>query len=178
MAVRAATWVLLQSRTTGREFVVVNTHLDHFGRLARRESSKLILDRLDGLCRQRWRPVILMGDFNSRAWVPPNESPTDYAAPIIPEALPPAGGVHSIYINRGFRDSYLEAGFDDTLDMNTYHDYCGPRFPPVALRIDWILYRMRGHELTLRGFRMIREEREGRFPSDHYPITAEFTLHK
>ena len=117
-----------------------------------------------------------MGDFNSRAWAPPSESPTEYPAPIIPEALPPGGEVHSIYVEHGFRDSYREAGFDNTLDMNTYHDYCGTQFPPVALRIDWILYRARGHDLTLRGFRTIRKEQAGRFPSDHYPIAAEFTL--
>ena len=177
MSVRGATWVLLRSRATCREFVVVNTHLDHVGRQARRESSRLIIDHVDRLCRKRRCSVILLGDFNSRAWAPPSESPTDYAAPVLPEALPPGGEVHAIYTGHGFKDSYQEAGFDNTLDMNTDHDYCGAQFPPAALRIDWILYRARGRDLTLRGFRTIRDEEAGQFPSDHYPIVAEFTLH-
>jgi len=176
IAVRGATWVVLRSREILEEVLVLNTHLDNVGRQARQESSKLIIEQVDGVCGRRQCPVIVMGDFNSRAWAPPDESGTDYTAPVIPEALPPAGDVHAIYMEHGFKDSYEEAGYENVLDMNTYHDYCGPRFPPVALRIDWILYRASGHDLTLRSFRMIRDHHAGRFPSDHYPIAAKFAI--
>lgn len=175
-AVRGATWVVLRCRESYCRMLVLNTHLDNVGRRARQESSNVILEQLDRVCGTKQLPVIIMGDFNSRAWAPPGESPRDYTAPVIPDALPPAGDVHAIYIHHGFKDSFEEAGYENALDMNTYHDYCGQRFPPVALRIDWILYRASCQDLALQSFRMIRNQQAGRFPSDHYPIAAEFTV--
>lgn len=60
---RIASWGKLREKTSGKEFFVLNTHLDHVGSVARREGVNLILDRVQKLS-GGW-PVIVTGDFNS-----------------------------------------------------------------------------------------------------------------
>ncbi|MEM6286339.1 MAG: endonuclease/exonuclease/phosphatase family protein [Bacteroidota bacterium] len=59
---RIATWARVRDRATGDTLLVVNTHFDHVGAEARRQSARLILDRLDRLA--QGHPVVLLGDFN------------------------------------------------------------------------------------------------------------------
>lgn len=66
---RIATVVVLQVKETERQVVVINTHYDHRGELARLESSKLLLDIIDK--RYPGKPLILMGDLNAE----PDSSP-------------------------------------------------------------------------------------------------------
>lgn len=175
-AVRAATWVHLRLRATGRELLAVNTHLDNRGVVARRESSKLIAARWGRAASRRRIPTILMGDFNARAWAPAAEAQVDYPGPVLPWALPEGGAVHGIYAAYGYKDAYHEAGLTDQLDMNTYHDYYGQRFPDAALRIDWILYRQNEGALGVARYRTLQTKFAGRLPSDHYPVVASFSL--
>lgn len=58
---RIATWAVL--RDGKREFLFINTHLDHVGQVARDKGVALLLERIDALRGER--PVILTGDFNS-----------------------------------------------------------------------------------------------------------------
>lgn len=60
---RIASWAKLRDKVSGREFFALNTHLDHVGVVARRESISLILDKVDKL--SGGLPVIVTGDFNS-----------------------------------------------------------------------------------------------------------------
>ncbi len=60
---RIASWVILKDRRKGNELFMLNTHLDHVGEVARRESVKLLLQRVKEL--RGDRPAILTGDFNA-----------------------------------------------------------------------------------------------------------------
>lgn len=62
---RIATYVLLADRATGERYLVCNTHLDHKGVNARRESLRLVSDTINYLSTPE-TPVstILMGDLN------------------------------------------------------------------------------------------------------------------
>ena len=60
---RIATWAVLKDRIDGSEYLAVNTHLDHVGKIARREGILLLSSRIESLA--AGRPVILTGDFNS-----------------------------------------------------------------------------------------------------------------
>lgn len=62
---RTATWVKLKERATGREFYYFNTHLDHRGRTARKESVLLLESRIKSICAGEKLPVLLTGDFNA-----------------------------------------------------------------------------------------------------------------
>lgn len=61
---RTVTYVLLQEKKTGKKIAYFNTHLDHVGSVARRESV-LLLCRLIGQLAPAGVPVILGGDMNS-----------------------------------------------------------------------------------------------------------------
>ena len=57
--------VRLRDESTDVEFYLFNTHFDHYGETARRESADLLLDRIDDLAANE--PVVVTGDFNSLA---------------------------------------------------------------------------------------------------------------
>ncbi|CAG7854682.1 SubName: Full=Related to endonuclease/exonuclease/phosphatase family protein-Penicillium marneffei {ECO:0000313/EMBL:CCA66416.1} [Serendipita indica DSM 11827] len=55
-------------RKTGRQLVVMNTHLDDQGVVARQKSAELIVNRTNTLLdTKKYAGVLLMGDFNSEA---------------------------------------------------------------------------------------------------------------
>lgn len=60
---RICSWGKFKEKETGFEFYFFNVHFDHVGTVARRESSKLILRKIDELSEDDV-PVILTGDFN------------------------------------------------------------------------------------------------------------------
>ncbi len=60
---RIVTWGRFRDLKTGTLFYVFNTHFDHLGKEARRESSKLLLQKIYQITASK--PVILTGDFNS-----------------------------------------------------------------------------------------------------------------
>lgn len=60
---RTATWGFFKMKKSGKEFFYVNTHLDHKGKIARREGLALVREEIarrnpDNL------PMVLTGDFN------------------------------------------------------------------------------------------------------------------
>ena len=59
---RVASWVKLKDRTTGKVFMAVNTHFDHVGKVARRESAKLIMRKIQEIVGDS--PAVVTGDFN------------------------------------------------------------------------------------------------------------------
>lgn len=60
---RIATWAKLQDTVSGKSYFALNTHLDHVGKVARREAINLILDSINQL--SEGLPVIVTGDFNA-----------------------------------------------------------------------------------------------------------------
>jgi len=61
---RTVTYVLLEEKKTGKKIAYLNTHLDHVGPVARRESVLLLCRLVDELV-PAGVPVILGGDMNS-----------------------------------------------------------------------------------------------------------------
>ena len=62
--IRSSTWAVMKSKASGKKFLFINTHFDHMGETARRESAALMISKIgelnpDGL------PVVLAGDFNT-----------------------------------------------------------------------------------------------------------------
>lgn len=60
---RITTWLYLQDKKSGKKFYVFNTHYDHQGKVARTESSKLILSKIQSIAGKN--PTIVTGDFNA-----------------------------------------------------------------------------------------------------------------
>ncbi len=59
---RICSWVQLKDKSTGKTIFVFNTHFDHKGKEARRNSARLIRQYIDSLAGTD--PVIVTGDFN------------------------------------------------------------------------------------------------------------------
>lgn len=59
---RICTYAQLIDKETGRSIWVFNTHFDHKGKEARKESAKLLLEKATEMAQKD--PVILIGDFN------------------------------------------------------------------------------------------------------------------
>ncbi len=63
---RICTYVLLENMKDGNKIWVFNTHFDHVGNIAREESAKLLLEKIQMLNVHEY-PVLVMGDFNAIA---------------------------------------------------------------------------------------------------------------
>ena len=61
---RTCTWTIMKKKDTGKKFVYLNTHLDHKGQEARKESIKLIVAKAEELTGGKL-PVFITADFNS-----------------------------------------------------------------------------------------------------------------
>jgi endonuclease/exonuclease/phosphatase family metal-dependent hydrolase len=111
--VRMATWVRFSDLVTGKEFVAVNTHLDHESEESRQRSAALVLDRVNGFAPL---PVVLTGDFNA----------------------PAGSATHEILVGAGLVDTWVATDARTPL-YATFHGY-GPLVAD-GIRIDWILTR-------------------------------------
>lgn len=154
---RSANWALFRSRRAELTFLHLNTHLDHASGLARLEGARLIVRKLPEITGDRpdGPPVVLTGDFNCRPGSPP----------------------YQVFMDDGFVDTYLAAGNEDDLGANTFHNFKGAGYREAdrgqkPRRIDWILLKDPLRLLRTASHEILRDERNGRYPSDHYPILA------
>ena len=146
--VRLANWVRLEEVTTGLEFRVVNTHLDYVGQTAREHQSALIVE--DAQAYPDDYPQLLTGDMNCDT------------------------GNLAIgnFRKGGWVDTYGQV--HGPADPGpTYHGFIGPDFKSNIGKMDWIF--MRG-AVNARHAEIIDDSREGRFPSDHYFVSATVEL--
>ncbi|MDO5571354.1 MAG: endonuclease/exonuclease/phosphatase family protein [Bacteroidales bacterium] len=60
---RVVTWAKFQDKKTNKSFVAFNTHFDHRGKIARKESVALLLNRMDSIA--NGEAAFVTGDFNS-----------------------------------------------------------------------------------------------------------------
>ena len=63
VCIRICTWVHLKDRNSGRRIWFFNLHMDHVGVVARAESAKLIVSRIESMCKPS-EYVFVTGDFN------------------------------------------------------------------------------------------------------------------
>jgi endonuclease/exonuclease/phosphatase family metal-dependent hydrolase len=66
---RIVSWAKFTDLKTKKSFFVFNTHFDHIGKVARRESAKLLLKKIAEIAGKE--SVIVTGDFNAK----PNDEP-------------------------------------------------------------------------------------------------------
>ncbi len=148
---RMVTWVKLRDRgqPKARPLMFFNTHFDHRGVQARIESARLIRRRVvetNKTCR-----VIVTGDFNM------GEGSEAYRALFDPIEGQPSP----------VRDAYRVAHPERASDEGTFSSFkAGAR---SGQRIDWIGVSQEWRVLKAA---IDRTERDGRTPSDHFPVTA------
>ncbi|HOU12543.1 MAG TPA: endonuclease/exonuclease/phosphatase family protein [Anaerolineae bacterium] len=150
--VRIATWAKLRDMATDAEFFFYNTHFDHVGAIARRESARLLLK--DIAARTGALPAIVVGDLNCDERATAYRWLTDGVKPI-PLRL---------------RDAKTQAATPHHGPSGTFHAFTGV----LRERIDYIF--------VTEGIRVLRHATladywDGRrYPSDHMPVLADVIL--
>lgn len=144
---RIATWGRLRDRRSGLDFFHFNTHLDHVGKVARRESARLLVQRIDRIAGAH--PVILTGDFNDVAQSEPH---------------------------RGITSAAFADAFDATRDPHHGPTSSWNAFKAIepGRRIDFIF--VRGSIAVDRHAILSETIDGGRFPSDHLPVVADVRI--
>jgi len=145
---RIVTWGRFKSKVTGKQFLVFNTHFDHKGMEARKQSAILIRKKIEEMTKDKNLPVILTGDFN----LTPDQEPISLLKRYLSDSrevteLPPYGPV----------------GTFNSFDWNA----------PMEGRIDYIF--VQGSIKVLK-YAVLTDSKEQRWPSDHLPVFAKVLL--
>ncbi len=152
---RIASWVkLIDCEAAGREYFVLNSHwAQGFGGTAAREySAGLVRDRLAALADDL--PVIVMGDLNAFDFQP---AFTDLLG---------ASDLTGLQLEDSYREIFPDKGPDE----RTNHGFIGHI---DGQRIDYLLH---SREFSTTAAEIVHINFDGRYPSDHYPITATLEL--
>lgn len=145
---RMVTWLRLRDKSR-HEFVWFNTHFDHQGDEARLQSARILRARAAKLGDV---PIVVTGDFNAA----PATEPYDALL-----ASDPSGAAGLRFV-----DSYREVHPQAAPDEATFHDFAGTT---RGARIDWILH---SRHFRATAAAIDRTSRDGRYPSDHFAVTA------
>jgi len=145
---RICSWGKFRDKVSGKEFYFFNSHYDHQGKVARRESSKLLLSRIKSIA--KGYPAFSTGDYNAT----PDDEPMQYL------------------LNDGLlRDSYI---ITKQPPYGTEGTFSGYRLDAkLDHRIDFILVT---EDVTILKYGVLNECPYNKFPSDHFPVlvVAEF----
>lgn len=143
---RICTWGKFKEVVSGKIFYFFNSHYDHQGKVARKESSFLLLKKIKEIAGNQ-NIVIATGDFNAR----PDDEPIQILA---------KDGL--------LKDSYTLTqqppyGTEGTTNsFNTQSSMKG--------RIDYIWVT---EGVTVRKYAVLNEQQYGHFPSDHFPVMTQ-----
>lgn len=148
---RIVTWAKFKDRKTKKIFYAFNTHFDHMGKVARRESALLLLQKVKKIAANT--PAVITGDFNAK--------PTDEPIQVIMDKNNP---LH----------------LSDSKDMSASPHY-GPTGTFNGFRsketddqpIDYIFLKGKWKVLS---HATISQTWEGRFASDHFSVLAGLVL--
>ena len=144
---RIATWGRLHDRRSGMSFYLFNTHFDHVGVVARRQSAKLLTAEIRRIAERA--PAILMGDFNDVA----------------------GSDFHTTLTVAGFEDALARSRSAPRGGGSTWNAF---REIEPGRRIDFIF--VRGAVAVLTHETIATRLPDGRFPSDHLPVVAELLV--
>lgn len=151
---RIVTYALFKDKATGKRFLYANTHFDHIGEEARKNSAELIKIYLAGFLqgasygnKDSQLAVIVSGDFNSE--------PTD--APY----LTMTNGEHFRLL-------------DSRPANNLIGTFCGFELNKIACKtIDYVFH---SEEWNSSGYQVISDNDGQFYPSDHLPVQVTITL--
>lgn len=161
---RVCTWVRLVDKRTGRAMTVFNTHWDHRSQASRERSAELLAARVAAARAARPdEPVVVMGDLNAgedNAALRYLRGETERAShagawPGHTPAPPPR-------LVDTFRAVHPDAAEAGTFTGFTFGATGGEK-------IDYVLVSDGAEVLDAS---IDRTERGGRYPSDHFPVTA------
>ena len=141
---RSCTWTKLKMKSNGKIFAYLNTHLDHVGKMARKEGLALIMKRAQEIVTEDM-PIFLTADFNAVTSNPIFESVKTIlkdAREVAPET------------DRRATINFYQPGNED--------------------KADWIIDHIFFRGATPKTFKVLRDKDYGApYISDHYPVVLE-----
>ncbi|MET3112468.1 endonuclease/exonuclease/phosphatase family metal-dependent hydrolase [Pedobacter sp. CG_S7] len=144
---RICTWVYLQDVKSGKKFYVFNAHFDHEGKIARVESSKLVMKKIKEIAGSQ--PAIFTGDLNG------NHSSEWYLS----------------LKNSGFlTDTYSQVKYPYV--NNSSFNGWGKQLATKDI-IDHVFVTK---HFTAQRWGILTDTYRGKFVSDHFPILVEVKL--
>ena len=141
---RICTWGIFKDKSNGKKFIFMNTHFDHVGIEARRESAKLILAKAKEFAKDL--PLILTGDFNI------DEKNEAYFT------LAKSGVVQDVY-------DLAKIVYEPNSSFNSW----GKSIRDKG-RIDHIFITK---PFKVHKYGILTDTYKGKFPSDHFPVYTE-----
>lgn len=147
---RMVTWAKFRDRKTGKTFFAFNTHFDHIGKVARRESAHIILKKVKEIAGNA--AVVFTGDFNAQ--------PADEPIMVIRDKTDPLFLIDSkeLSVTGHYGPTGTFNGFKSKETSDQPIDY-------IFLKGKWKV----GTHATL------SESWDGRFASDHFSVIATLT---
>jgi endonuclease/exonuclease/phosphatase family metal-dependent hydrolase len=138
---RICSWVYLKDKKTKKSFYFFNAHYDHQGVTARKESSKLILEKIKTIAKDK--PVIFTGDLNG------NHSSDPYLIIANSDIL------KDTYqqVKQPYANSNSFNGFGAQLKGNSIIDHV------------FVSKHFKTHKWGL-----LTDSYQGKYPSDHFPV--------
>ena len=146
---RICTWARLKEKETRKTFYIFNTHFDHIGVKARKESALLILKKIDAISGRK-DPVILTGDFNLK----PEEKPL-------------------VLIRQKLKDSRQISKTVPQGPVGTFNDF--DFMSKLENRIDYIFVNKM---IDVKKYAVLTDSKNNHYPSDHLPVLAEIQFKK
>ena len=142
---RICTWGKFRSKRWKKTFYFFNLHMDHVGIVARRESAKLVVNRIKEIAKGAL--VILTGDFN----VDQNDT------------------IYSIFTTSGLLNDSYEHSKQSFAENGTFNGFNPDR--KTDSRIDHVFVSPSFHVMR---YGILTNcywtDQERRLPSDHYPV--------
>jgi len=143
---RIASWARLRDRATGTAFHFFSVHFDHEGVVARRESAKLMVRRIGEIA--GGEPVVCAGDFNSTPDTEQIRTMRTLLADSFRATATPARG-----------------------PVGTFNG-----FKPDAAPTDRIDYVFVSAQVRVLEYAVPADSRDGRYPSDHFPVVVKVEI--
>ncbi|MFD2516651.1 endonuclease/exonuclease/phosphatase family protein [Salinimicrobium flavum] len=144
---RVCTYAKFSNKETGEEFWVFNTHFDHEGIEARKNSSQMILEKMKEINEQEL-PAILMGDLNLE--------PETEEVKFLSEKMEDSKAVADLVF-----------GPEGTFNGYNFHE-------PVNKRIDYI-FLSKG-DFKVFKYAVLSDSKDLKYPSDHLPVLVKVQL--
>lgn len=146
---RICSWGKFRDKESGKVFYFFNSHYDHQGKVARRESSKLLLDKIRKIAGDK-ATVFATGDFNA---VPADE----------PIRILASDGL--------LLDSYEISKQPPYGTEGTHNSF--KTDAEMKGRIDYIWVTK---DVSVNKYGVLNDMQYGRFPSDHFPVMVQVSF--
>ena len=144
---RIVTWAKFKEKKSGKIFYAFNTHFDHIGKVARRESAKILIQKVKDIAGKT--PAVITGDFNA--------VPTDEPVQVITDVS------NNLHLTNSIEKS-ITPHYGPTGTFNSF----GPK-ERTDEPIDYIFLKNNWKVIK---HATISQSWNGRFASDHFSVLA------